>query len=60
MKIVASKLKNKSKKISGIINELQKQLFELEVLQSEWEAQHGIMKPIKSGKDYIASILKRA
>ena len=60
MKTVTSKIKDKSKKISGMIGELRKQFFELEVLQSEWEAKSGLMKPIKSGKDYISSLIKRA
>ena len=55
-----TKIKKQSKRISGMISELRKQFFELEVMQSEWESRNGLMKPIKSGKDYVASLLKRA
>jgi len=55
-----TKIKKQSKRISSMISELRKQFFELEVMQSEWESRQGPMKPIKSGKDYVASILKKA
>jgi len=62
MKIPATKLKIKkqSKKISGMISELKKEFFALEVMQSKWEADHGLVKPIDSVDEYITRITKSA
>jgi hypothetical protein len=55
-----TKIKKQSKKISGMISELKKQFFALEVMQSKWEADHGLMKPIGSVDEYMARITKSA
>lgn len=45
--------------IANSMSELKKKFFELEVMQSLWEAQNTTLKPIKSGKEYARSIMKR-
>ena len=57
---LSPKIKQEARKMTGMISDLKKKLFELEVMHAEWEAMHSPQKEITSGKEYVNSILKRA
>jgi hypothetical protein len=58
--ITQKQFKLQAKKMAGMISDLKKQLFEIEVMQAQFEARHLKLKPIKSGRDYVESLLRKA
>ena len=58
MKITKFQITKDSKKIAGIMRDLRKRFFELEIIQSIWEAQNGKAKKYSSANMLIADITK--
>lgn len=59
MSIKLATIKKTSRAISNQIGSLRKKLFELEVLHSKWESDHGLGKVYNSADDLMADILKK-
>ncbi len=58
-KISLAKIKKESKVIRNIVENTRKKLFQLEVLQSQWESDHGLGKVYKSAEEFMAAINKK-
>jgi len=59
MKVNLKQIKKQSKAINTIVAKTRKMLFELEIMQSTWESDHGLGKVYKSADDLIAAIHKK-
>jgi|GEM_PF-3253087 len=58
MKITKFQIKKNSKEVASIMRDLRKRFFELEILQSVWEAQTGKVRKYSSANLLIADITK--
>ena len=59
MKITKAKIKKDAKKISGLMRDLRRQFFELEILQSEWEYENGLGKTYSSVDALMADVVSK-
>ena len=58
-KINLSKIRAQAKRINGIVSEGRKKLFELEIMQSVWESDHGLGKKYDSVEKLMEDIHKK-
>ena len=59
MKTSITKIKKQSKEIGMMVHRARKKLFELEIMQSMWESDHGLGKVYNSAEELIATINKK-